>query len=291
MANHPTASGASAPPTAARTETEPRPSEERVRGPRKSETPPTPGKGNGAGGNGAHGNGNGTGYGPGGSGPRFSGGGEGLPLPVAKVGLGVILGPMAILFSALVSAYVVRMGLGGWDSVAIQGYPSVWVSTMLLLLASGLLIRGARRTRAGALDGSRKDILLALAMGAAFLVSQATAWTALRDAGLFVATNPASSFIYLLTGLHGLHIVGGLVALGWVVLRRMPSVHAASSPGFAGAVAGAGGGTALNRASRAGVTDERNEPATTAVAVEAVGLYWHFLLVVWLVFFALMLVT
>lgn len=280
-------------PTATRAKTEPAPGT-----PPREKAPATPARERrrpepfgpsspGAGGDG--GNGNGTGYGRGGDGPDFEGGREGLPAPLAKVGLGVILGPMAILFSALVSAYVVRMGLGGWDSVAVGSFPSLWVSTALLVLASLALVRAGRRSRRGALDGARSDVLVALGLGTAFLASQATAWLALRDAGIFVATNPASSFIYLLTGIHALHILGGLGALAWVLFRRSRAPREAAALGMAGA--GATGGTLSGGVSGAAPAHGRSSPATPSVAMEVSGLYWHFLLAVWLVFFALMLVT
>lgn len=248
---------------------------------RHAPKPTAPTRGNGSSGGGA--NVNGRGYGGGDGRPDFGGGREGFPIPLAKVGLGVVMGPMAILFAALVSAYVVRMGLGGWDSVSVGSFPSLWISTVFLVLASITLVRAGRRTREGAAREARRDLALALGLGTAFLVSQATGWLALQDAGFFVATNPASSFIYLLTGFHALHILGGLGALVRLLLHRGSDTAPATNPNLAGAAAG--GGTT------AGSSESRNAPASPSVAVETCGLYWHFLLAVWLVFFALMLVT
>ncbi len=203
-------------------------------------------------GNGANGKGGNGGFGDGDFGGR-----EGLPVPAGKIGLLLALGSMSIIFSALASAYIVRMGLGGWVSIPLMDMPLLWVNTGILGATSVALVVAWKRSKSGGELAARAPVLFALALGVAFLVGQWFAWGELQQAGLYVATTPASSFFYLITAFHGLHIFGGLVALGWVV-RRL--------------------GTSTS-------------PGSGVLAVELTGLYWHFLLVVWLGLFGLMLVT
>lgn len=215
----------------------------------------------------------------GGRGPDF-GDGEGFPLPAGKVALLLAMGSMAIVFAALVSAYVVRMGLGGWESIHAEQMGILWANTGLLAATSVALAVGSRRTRRLDSRAARAPVAVALLLGLLFVAGQGLAWLQAQQAGLFVAPNPASSFFYLLTGLHGVHILGGLAVLVWLVaaLGREPGAGGPrSSPRT--------GGSAAGRPSRKGPGER------TALAVELSGLYWHFLLAVWLVFFALMLVT
>ncbi len=198
-------------------------------------------------------NGGGRGFGDG----DFEGREVGLSTPAGKVGLFLALGSMSIIFSALASAYIVRMGLGGWVSIPLIDMPLLWINTAVLVGTSAALVVGWRRSKSVGPSAARAPTILALVLGTAFLVGQWFAWKELQAAGLNVATTPASSFFYLITAFHGLHIVGGLVALGWVV-RKLGATRSASS----------------------GV-----------LAIELTGIYWHFLLVVWLGLFGLMLVT
>jgi len=89
----------------------------------------------------------------------------------------------------------------------------------------------------------------------AFLLGQLCAWRELVDAGLYASSNPANAFFFLLTGAHGLHLIGGLVALG--------------------------------RTFR-GAWDDRRNTALLASSVELCAIYWHFLLFVWLLLFAML---
>ncbi len=175
----------------------------------------------------------------------------GLSVPVGKVALAVAIGSMTLLFAALASAYVVRMGLGSWTSIRLIGFPVVWLSTLALATASMLLVFARRRVLHEELGAARKALWAAGGAGCLFVLGQVFLWIQLQGLGFVVATNPASSFFYLITAIHGVHVLAGLVALFWTSAR-------------------------LDRG---------------AVPVEVTGLYWHFLLAVWLGFFGLMLVT
>ena len=104
------------------------------------------------------------------------------------------------------------------------------------------------------MDGVRAGLLAGGVFALAFLAGQLLAWRQLDAAGYFLATNPANAFFYLLTAVHGLHVLGGLVALG----RDCRKVWR----GF--------------------------EVDQVRLSVELCAIYWHFLLVVWLVFFSLL---
>jgi len=130
-----------------------------------------------------------------------------------QTGMWLFLCAVTMVFAGFVSAYVVRRGMSNdWRPLAKP--PVLWFNTAALL-ASSVTIEQARR-RAGA-AGTWLGVTSLL--GAVFLVGQSIAWMQLRAAGVFLASNPSSSFFYLLTGAHGLHLLGGVVALFYVALR------------------------------------------------------------------------
>src|SRR5262245_5667585 len=177
----------------------------------------------------------------------------------ARVALGLLLAVVTTLFSLVTVAYMMRSSFGDWRSLAGEGNGPLdqplrlWFNT-ILLLASGLSLQwasvSARRDHAGAV---RRALALGVVFALAFLAGQLSVWQELNTRGYGVDGNPANSFFYLITGLHGVHLLGGLVALGAVV------VHA----GMGTAVAKLRGGLSL------------------------CAMYWHFLFVVWLAMFAL----
>ncbi|ASY64046.1 Alternative cytochrome c oxidase polypeptide CoxO [Sinorhizobium sojae CCBAU 05684] len=174
------------------------------------------------------------------------------PLPAAKVGLGVFLAVVGSLFALSFSAYFMRMASSDWGALPLPGF--LWVNTAILALASAALHWTKLEAEWQHREAARTGLLAALAAGLAFLVGQLFAWRALIDAGYLLASNPANSFFYMLTGLHGLHILGGLAALGRVTMRAWDT-------GF----------------------DRR-----TRLSIELCAIYWHFMLAVWLVLFALL---
>jgi cytochrome c oxidase subunit 3 len=127
-----------------------------------------------------------------------------------SIGLWVFIGVATTLFGLFLTAYVMR--LAGGDSTAIALPPQLWLSTALLVVASVLMQRAVTAPAARTLLA--QGGLCALA----FLAVQCWAWLALQSANVVVAGNPAASFFYVLTALHGLHVAGGLVA--WAVLLR-----------------------------------------------------------------------
>jgi len=136
---------------------------------------------------------------------------EQRPAP-ATIGLSVFLGVVSMLFGLFITAYAMRMDRApDWSVLAMPW--QLWLSTSLLVAGSVLLARAARRGERVALVGAG---LCALA----FVASQLWAWQALADARVSFTGNPAASFFYVLTALHGLHVAGGLIA--WVRVLRRP---------------------------------------------------------------------
>jgi cytochrome c oxidase subunit 3 len=135
-------------------------------------------------------------------------------------GLFVLLAATTMAFAAFTSAYVVRRGMSN-DWIAFPLPRILWFNSAVLI-ASSILLEVARRSLRG---GRRTDFnrywTTGTVLGIVFLLGQAWAWKELAAAGIFVATNPSSSFFYLLTASHGLHIVGGLSALLYVDVEAL----------------------------------------------------------------------
>ena len=150
-------------------------------------------------------------------GPDPIGGPDDTGLPTEKIALGVFLAVVGALFALFASAYFMRMEFADWRALPIP--PLVWLNTLMLALASVALhcaLAAARRD-----DGDTLRLALGTAAVAtvAFLAGQLAAWRELTLSGYLVTGSPANAFFYLLTGLHGLHILGGLVALARVAAR------------------------------------------------------------------------
>lgn len=165
----------------------------------------------------------------------------------AKIGLGVFLAVVGSLFALFISAYSMRMTMVDWRTLPVPAL--LWFNTAVLVLSSGALQWAYISARRDDMDGVILGLLAGGASAITFLIGQLLAWRQLSVAGYFVASNPANSFFYLITAAHGLHLMGGLVALG----RTMAKV-------WRGA-----------------------EVAQVRMSVELCAIYWHFLLLVWLV--------
>jgi len=128
------------------------------------------------------------------------------------------LAGIVMFFMALTSSFLVRKGLGNdWVSFALPRI--LWVNTLVLLASSVTMQVALREIRQGAAASFRQWWAVTTGLGVLFLVGQLLAWRQLAAQGVFLATNPSSSFFYLLTALHGLHLLGGIVALFYVRYR------------------------------------------------------------------------
>lgn len=193
------------------------------------------------------------GYG-GGGGRGGDGDGALRPLPARSqrvyfTGIWLALAAILMFFMALVSAYLVRKGTGGdWRAIVLPRV--VWLNTAVLLLSSWALEASRGAAERGESSAYRAWWATATALGLLFLTGQYVAWRELAAAGVYLATNPSSSFFYLLTAAHALHLAGGLAALCYVLWRDWTRPAAAGLRSF-------------------------------GVAAEVAGIYWHFMDGLW----------
>lgn len=182
-------------------------------------------------------------------------GGRQFVLPRVTLGLRLFLVVVGVLFSLLIVAYADRMSLADWRSLPEPWL--LWPNTALLILSSVALQWACGAANRGQIGAVRSALLVAGVLTFGFLGGQLLAWQELVALGYFAATNPANAFFYLLTALHGLHILGGLVA--W--------------------------------AKTSAKVRRGTEAAEVRLSVELCAVYWHFLLVIWLAVFGLLLFT
>jgi cytochrome c oxidase subunit 3 len=145
------------------------------------------------------------------------------PVP-SKTGIWVVLAAITMSFAAFTSALVVRQGgASDWHHLTV---PNVLFWNTLVLLASSVTLEFARRRVAVFMGGPRtvdlspaRWLYVTALLGVVFVIGQYVAWLQLRSQGLYLATNPNSSFFYLLTAIHGLHVLGGLYGLTYVIRK------------------------------------------------------------------------
>ena len=161
----------------------------------------------------------GGGAGAGGPGGEGAGGAApGIPQRIYLTGLTMALAAILMFFMALTSAYIVRKGLArDWQPFELPWI--LWVNTAILLASSATIDKARREFNGGEFAGFRYWWGLSTALGGFFLLGQLIAWRQLASAGLYLKSNPSSSFFYVLTGAHGLHLLGGIVALAYVGWR------------------------------------------------------------------------
>lgn len=171
------------------------------------------------------------------------------------IALTTFLAVATSFFALVLSAYSLRMDYGDW--VPLTEPQLLWLNTGVLILASIAFQWTRNHAVAGDPARVRPGLILTGVLTTLFLVGQWIAWQQVNAAGRFVTANPSNAFFYLLTGLHGLHILGGMYVWARATLRSF-------NDGQAHLV--------------------RN-------SVELCTIYWHFLLLVWLVLFGFLLST
>src|ERR1044072_3039441 len=147
------------------------------------------------------------------------------------VGMWIALGSVLMLFTALTSAYIVRSGGMSDDWRPLWMPRLLWLSTLLILASSASIEVARRALKKGSEQGYKRALLLTVLLGIGFLATQVMAWRQLVAQGIYLDSNPHSSFFYVLTGVHGLHLLGGILALDYLLLR-----HMAAPPAGGGAV-------------------------------------------------------
>jgi Heme/copper-type cytochrome/quinol oxidase, subunit 3 len=197
--------------------------------------------------------------GPNGNGSKRNGHDHFHPDPRAnryRIGMWVALASIAMLFTALSSAYIVRAG-SSTDWTAIFMPRVLLLSTALILISSVTMEVSRRSLKASSFSGYTRWLLVTMLLGLAFLASQLVAWKQLARQGVYLASNPHSSFFYLLTATHALHLAGGLLALIFLWVRSRFTTEVSVTP-------------------------------RRQAAADAVSIYWHFMDALWIYLFLLL---
>jgi len=181
--------------------------------------------------------------------------GREFSVPTVKIGLRVFLGVVTVLFTLLVVSYFGRMAYADWRTLPEPWL--LWLNTGLLIASSVAFQAALVASRRGQIVRVRDGLATGGLFALAFLVGQFLAWQQLVALGYFAQENPANAFFYVITGLHALHLLGGLVAWGRTSAKLWR-------------------GVALTQ---------------LRLSVELCAVYWHFLLVIWLALFALLIFT
>lgn len=176
-----------------------------------------------------------------------------ISLPRTKIGLIVFLSVVGTLFALFVSGYFMRQEQLDWRAMPLPN--ALWLNTALLILCSFTMQFALRAARNNDRNTVKTMLVLANVLTLSFLAGQLIAWQQLVQNGFGLTGNPANSFFYFLTGIHGLHIIGGLVALA--------------------------------RTTTSAWRDDALE--TLQPRIDLCALYWHFLLFIWLAVLVVML--
>jgi len=131
-----------------------------------------------------------------------------------KFALWLFIVSVMMLFGAWTSAYLVKRGEAGWSSFELPN--QFWVNTVIILISSVTMVWAQRAASKDQLEQTKLALGITTALGVAFLVGQWLAWGKMVEMNYYFAgsgSNSSSSFIYVLTGFHGLHIISGVVVL------------------------------------------------------------------------------
>jgi cytochrome c oxidase subunit III len=187
----------------------------------------------------------------------------GRSLPAAAVGLHLYFGVATVMFLLIAAVFVMRMGGHGLSTEQQPDWkpmfwpPLLWFNTGVLMLSSAAWEWARAAGRAGHRENLRTGLLAGGVLALVFLAGQLTVWRQLERAGCGITATTMSAFFFFITGLHGLHLLGGVAVWGRTTVKVL-----------------AGSGVAEIRQS-----------------VDLCTAYWHFLLLVWLVMFGLLLST
>ncbi len=172
-----------------------------------------------------------------------------------KLGLYSFIAVITSLFALFTSAYLMRMKLGDWRPLPEPNL--LWLNSAVLVLASFAFQLARNAVARGQLLTVKTGLLAGGVFTLLFLAGQLVAWQQLDAGGYFITGNPANAFFYLLTALHGLHLLGGMWVWGRTTMRVLTGADVES----------------------------------VRLSVELCTVYWHYLLLVWIGLFGLLLST
>ena len=173
----------------------------------------------------------------------------------AKMLLWIGIISIIMLFSGLTSAYIVRQEEGNWTKFQL---PQIfWLSTSIIILSSVSLNWALSSAKKNNTSNISKGLAFTLLLGISFVVSQFMAWKDLVSQNIFMVGNPSGSFLYVISGLHLAHLIGGLICLSVVLAKGMNGKYNSQN----------------------------------LLGIQLCSIYWHFLTALWVyLFFFLMFV-
>lgn len=176
----------------------------------------------------------------------------------SRIVTGVLLLIVTMTFGGLIAAYIVLATnkVAEWRPFELP--LPVWISTAIILLSSVAYYLGKTAIDRNDQPAAKKWFITTTALGAAFISSQTLAWVELTASGLYVQGNPYAGFFYILTAIHAVHVLGGITALGAILLKIwLP-------------------------------TERPAEMERRQTLANVVGWYWHFMGVLWVILFVLL---
>ncbi len=185
---------------------------------------------------------------------------QAIPYAAASTALRFIMAIVSVLFFLFFITFLSRSQYPDFQALAGQPWQPfsdssrLWMNTALLAMSCLAMHIGLTFARRAWLPGVVSGLGFATIFAILFLLAQFALWQELYELGFYVGSNPANSYFYLLTAVHGLHLIGGIAALAWVATHFL----------------------------------QRHASAVFAIPLGLCARYWHFLFVVWLVVFALL---
>lgn len=175
-----------------------------------------------------------------------------------RIGTGFLILVVIMTFAGLIGAYIVisTNGVAEWKPFSLP--IPVWISTVLILLSSITFYIAHKALIAEKQTKAKTWLLATTILGGMFIASQLVAWVVLAQKGYYLQSNPYAGFFYMLTAIHALHVLGGIIALGYIVLRTWKE------------------------------TSLKKELSRRQTYSNAVSWYWHFMDGLWLVLLMLL---
>jgi len=179
-----------------------------------------------------------------------------------KFTLWVGLASILMLFAAFTSAYVVRRAQGDWAHFELP--EMFWITTFIILISSATMHLSLRSAKKDNFTNVILGLGITLMLGIAFVIGQVVGWFQLTQSGTLLSGNPSGSFVYVISGMHALHIIGGIVFLLVLFIRSMIK----------------------NKISGAALINSKR-----LVAIEMCATYWHFVGGLWIYLFLFLLIN